>query len=528
MARILGLDLGSYSVKGALIESTMRGHAFRGWGEAKRVQEGDPAETLKAALTELLAAHPFHPDQVVVALPGPSLATHVLQLPFTDTKRLEATLPFELEGQLPFDIDEAQYDYQIAAQSEKKSDLWVSVVRKTELRELLQLLASLKLDPKIVTHPAAAYQNLILSTQVLGDAAGGQRVAVIDLGHERTSVAVGQLGRGLEFARTFGQGGKQLTLALAQEFGVSFAQASEWKDAYGALGNAASGKDGERAAAVFARALGPIQREVRQTLKAFTARTHLDISQLYLCGGTSRLTGLDEHLARELGLPAENIKLPLEAASVVPPASHAASPQAYALSLRGQATGQRSPRLNFRRGDFSFKGSFDYVRVRAVRLGVFAACLLCLFIVHGIVRNTLLARRERQVDQILCDITQRILGQCEKNYERAVNMLKGKESPAAVIPKLSAVSVLTEITQRLPPDVPITLEQLVIDPSRVTAKVQTDSSKEIDKITSALKTYPCFTEVREGKVEKSKDGAHVNFRLDVQVECPEKSQPPQG
>ncbi|HEY0092939.1 MAG TPA: pilus assembly protein PilM, partial [Archangium sp.] len=111
MARILGLDLGSHSVKGLLLDSNARGPAVKAYAEVRRAPEGDKQETLRNALRELLARPELQQaDQVVVALPGQSLATHQLTLPFTDPKRIEATIPFEVESQIPFDLNEAVFD----------------------------------------------------------------------------------------------------------------------------------------------------------------------------------------------------------------------------------------------------------------------------------------------------------------------------------------------------------------------------------------------------------------------------------
>src|SRR5687768_2296988 len=139
MARILGLDLGAWSVKGILMESTGRGTQVLAGVEIRR-GEGEHATPLPAAVRQLLAELPVSPEQVLVSLPGPSLAMHALQLPFVDAKRLEQTVPFEVESQLPFDLGEAVFDYQVVGQHDGKSDLLVSVVRRTELVALLEML----------------------------------------------------------------------------------------------------------------------------------------------------------------------------------------------------------------------------------------------------------------------------------------------------------------------------------------------------------------------------------------------------
>jgi general secretion pathway protein L len=219
--------------------------------------------------------------------------------------------------------------------------------------------------------------------------------------------------------------------------------------------------------------------------------------------------------------------MPMEAAAI-PPQRQAEAMQAFALAVGGNASGAKALHFNLRRGDFAFKGHFDFVRERIGRLAAFAAALIALLIASGAVGNSLQSRREQEVDAILCDVTKRVLGTCQKDYSKALNLLHGKESPTAAIPKLSAVTLLSEFTQRMPTDVPVTFDTLEVSLDRMAARVETDSPKSIDKITTALKTYPCFKEVREGKIDKARDGQNVDVRLDIEIECPEEGKPPPG
>lgn len=521
MARILGLDLGSYAVRGVLFDATLRGYTTRAYAEVRR-PEGTPQESLSAALKELLASQSLEADQVIVSLPGPSLVTHTLTLPFTDFKRLEAALPFEVESQLPFDLSQALFDYQVVDQKEKSSDLLVGVVRKEEMSSLLALLAEQGIDPRVVTHPGLAFQNLLSQLPQLFDSAPPQEaVAILDLGHERTTVAIGRVGVGVEVARTLSAGGRDLSRALAAEFQTPLPEAHHWKESHGAVGSAAQGPEVQRAAAALLRGMQPLLRELRPTFKAFTARTRRQVSTLYICGGTSLLPGIDEQLSRDLGIPVQRLALPQEASAFIPEAQHGIAAQAYSLALRGQVSGARAPRFNLRRGEFAFKGHYDYVKERLSTLVALAAGLLLLLILSGFVRNSVLASREEEVDDLLCETTQRILGTCERNYDRALNLLKGKESPIAALPKMSAVNLLAAMTSQIPSDLPVRLERIEVDTDRIAVHGESDNSKQIDTLSQALKAHPCFDEVKEGKVSKARDGQKFTFRLDVQVSCPE-------
>jgi general secretion pathway protein L len=212
----------------------------------------------------------------------------------------------------------------------------------------------------------------------------------------------------------------------------------------------------------------------------------------------------------------------------VPGAAQSAAALAWAHALRGQSPGGKGSRFNFRKGEFAFKSDLDFMGEKVGQLVAFAAVLLVLLVAGGIVRNTVLERRAKQIDAMLCETTQRVLGTCEKDYSRAINMMKGQEGPGAGVPKRSAATLLAEITQRVPASLDVTFEELTLDLDRVSLRCQAPSSKDMEDIITALKTYRCFSNVKEGKVEKTKDGTKIAFRLDIEVECPDDAPATQG
>jgi len=340
----------------------------------------------------------------------------------------------------------------------------------------------------------------------------------LDLGHRRISIAVGRPAEGLLFARTFPGGGRDLSRALAAEFQVPLAEAEAWKERDGSLAPG-GGPEHERARTALVRALAPLVREARATLKAASGREHPPVARLLLAGGTARLPGLVEHLGTELGLPADSLLLPAAATAVVPPEVQPRAAQAYALALRGAMSSARAPRFNLRQGEFAFRGHVDYLRERLIRVAAFAGVLALLLCVFNVSRAILLGRRETAVDARLCALTQRVLGSCEKNYDRALNLLRGQQSPAAAVPSVSTTRLLAEVALRVPPEVTVTFGQMVFDLDRIQLRGETDSTRSIDKLAAALKTYRCFREVKEGKVERARDSSRVQFTLDVQVDC---------
>ena len=535
MARILGLDIGARSVKALLLESTFRGFTVRSFTEARLDEETG----LKGALASLQANKHLAADQVVVAVPGCGVATQVLTLPFADARRIEATIGFEVEGQLPYDLSEVVFDYQPLSSKDGKTEVLVGTVRKEVLTELLETLREAGVDPRVVTTPAIVYQNVFAaghgaasspgSASAPGASGAAEGVeAIIDLGHERTSVCIGHAGGGLEYARTFGGGGRELTRAVANEFKVSLTDAEVWKETEGdvTLGPDTA-PEMERAAAALLRGLAPIIREIRSTLRAHQARFRKPLTGCWLTGGTSRLKGLAALLSRELKIEVRELDaLPGNGGSPVPAESRATAGQAFALAMRGHGMA-RAGRFNLRKGEFAFKGDLDYLRGKVSRLAAFAAVLALLAGGFAFSQLHVLGKREKALDDAMCEMTTRVLGQCQRQYEVALNMLKGTGSAAASLPALSALDLFAELTNRAE-KTKVKVNEVEVQLERIRLRGETESFDGVDQLVGALGEYPCFDEIKRGRVQKSRDGTKVEFDLDIHVNCAKTAAPQEG
>ena len=100
---VVGLDLGSYSTKIVEIRQTLGG--LEPVQAIESVNEG--AQVIGAEdLADLIRENAFSLDQVTCALPGDRISLRRLEFPFRDRKRLNAAVPFEIESNIPFELDD--------------------------------------------------------------------------------------------------------------------------------------------------------------------------------------------------------------------------------------------------------------------------------------------------------------------------------------------------------------------------------------------------------------------------------------
>jgi general secretion pathway protein L len=480
--RILGLDLGAHAVKGVLLESTYRGFAVLDAAQAP-VPPGEAPllERQAEVLGALLGDKGWRADASLVALPGAAVTSLVVTLPFTDPRRIEQTVAFEVEGQIPFELDQVAWDWQSIGQRDGKTDLLVAVVRREEMAALLAALARVGVDPRAVMPAGAAYAALLAAGAVEplpaepGAAPGAD--VIVDVGRERTSLCIA-VGGAVEAARTFPGG-----------------------------------------AALLARGPGALARELRATLGAWRARAGArPVRRLLLAGGAAGAPGLAEALAPEVEGPVEPLALAGPAAARIAPEEAAPLALALALALRGHQGG-RAGRLNLRRGPFAFTRDFEHVRGKVGHLAAYAALVVLLAVVSTGVNAFALARQEAALDRALCDAQQKILGKCYPNVEEAQAVLRGRGTVGETLPRVTAVDVLTELSLRVPPEVKLRLDRIEITRDKLHVQGTTEAAESVDRIVTALRGSHCFGDARSGGARRRGSDGKFEFSVDSALTC---------
>lgn len=548
--KILGLDLGSRQVKAVVLEGTFRSFVVKRYLTAPVPQDEDLeavrpiGERLGEALAALTSEEnlgAFKADAVIAAVPESEVATHVLSLPFTEVRKIDQTLAFELEDQIPFDLRDVVFDYQVLGQRDGKTEVLVAVVRRAVLEDLLARLAGAGLDPRVMSLSALAYQNLFAHGVIqslppppppepgLDDEAPtpagpvARTEAVLDIGHAATTLLVLEDGVA-RFARTFPIAGRALTDALASAENLHLSEAEDLKEAEGTLDTGSNFPERARLAGILEKGLAPLVRGIRQTLLAYSARARNRVERVHLTGGTARLPGLPRYLASALGCevvaldPFPEGVVPVEVEG--PAADDPAAGLAMSLALRGQG-GPRISRIDFRKGPLAFHGDLSYMKGNVSRLAVLAALVLAVVGVNIWAHFHTLEIREQQVDQAICQLTQRVLGRCYTDPDDAISRLKGTKANAGIVPRVSATDVLAAVSQRIGTMQDIDLSELDVSGAKVRLAGLADSFDAVAKMVKKLQTYSCFGNVNQGQTRQSADGKKIEFNVDATMaaEC---------
>jgi general secretion pathway protein L len=481
MHRIVGLDVSGDRVRVVALESGFRGFSVLEARSVPLPEGATPGERLKAALAQLPRAED---DTFAVALPGAQVASHLVTLPFTDARRIEQVLPAEVEGAIPFDLDEVVWDHTVLSQANGRTEVLVGVVKKSSLQQALASFAEAGIDPSVVTFAPLALATPAELGMVARDGAAGAEAAeaVLDAGPDRADFCLIDGGRPV-LARSLSMAGTAL-----------------WESA----------RTDPRAAD---RVLGPLARDLKLSLRMRGKAG--PITRLLVAGDLASLPGATERLTAELGLPVESLALAGQAAQVVqgPGADYAL---ALGLALRAQ---QPRGRLNFRKGEFAFTRDLSQVRGHLVQLAIAAAVLLALAVGLGAARVASLSRQGRDYDDALCAATRKILGSCISDYRQAVAALSGGRSKAAGIPRVSAADVLAELIAHLPDDAMPTLDDVDLTTTSIRLRGIAESYGKVADIITALKKDRCFGQIQQPRTEPVRGTTKVQFSIDFAYTC---------
>jgi type IV pilus assembly protein PilM len=548
---VMGLDLGSFSVKAVVVKMGLRGGEIVAFDaepvELDREGNSSPAGVMDAA-GRLLERMKQPVEALHCAIPGDAATIRLVGLPVSAARRLEQVLRFELDEVLPYDIEDAVFDYVEVGRTGEEIRLLCAVTPTEKVGDILAGLAPLGMDPREVGIASLAYA---VDFQGESDDARGD-TAVVDIGHRRTNVAIH--GSRVPTVRTILRGGRDLTAKLADVGRVDFPVAETHK-----LREGLRSKVGE----VLREALKPLVREIRQTMKGHLATGGRRVTKVLVCGGTARMEGLERLLADELGVPVERYGAPVGTA--IRTLETALHPEdavlGHALARSDEVA--RARRFNVRRGSLVFRGDYEYLKSRIIWVVAFAFLILSSWIFSNYAQYSLLDDQVEAQRKLIGEETLRLFGESTYDQEEIEGLLGsgvvGEDEPP--MPVKDAFDIVVELSRRIPPSVVHDVEVLDIKPKRITIRAIVDSELQeasrsggasdsddegfdgeegdegdeigegdrgdeestklspTDLIHQKLMEFKeCFTAIRIGKVQTV--GDRRQYQMDIDTKCP--------
>jgi Tfp pilus assembly PilM family ATPase len=572
---ICGVDVGTYSIKFAFLEVGFRTHALRGLLETA-VPPGEAPLLLRQldAVREGLAQVSSEVTPYF-ALPGDQLSVRVLELPFSDSRKIDQVVGYELEGQIVNAIEDVVFDHLVVGQRPEGSIVMAAAARRDDLAAIVAAAEERGIHPRALFAAPLIYRTLLPSVANGDSGTPIPCQAVLDFGHQRTNMCFVRAGDPI-YARTIRRGGEHLTAAIAKAFNADLERAEQAKRSDAFLvspGRAATTPLGVKLDSVLREALAPTIRELRQTLAGFSAGNRFEVDSLLVVGGGGRLAGLLPFLEAELGIPARypSTRAALESGgqqSADGAGEEGAAPESdiHALAAAIAIAASRGSReIDFRRGPFVYRASFSILRQRALHIAALAGALLIAGGIDVGAKYSQLKNERKALDKDLKTATQELFGQPRDDAEAITQLMRrGFREELAPVPRATAFDLLDQISRKMPPGlerstqaadatkvgaaagaaadgtkpaadgtkpaadeskpapggaIKLDVTELEIRPKKTFIKGTVDTAAAVDEMAAKLKEIDCFEDVAKGSITEVSGGAK-QFTLTVGAKCP--------
>jgi type IV pilus assembly protein PilM len=293
--KLLGLDVGTFSVSAVEMAWTDGGPQVTQCAYAEIPDENARGDVLRNLVTE----NKLKGARTALAVSGRTVIVRYVPMPQMSLPELKKAIRFEAGKYIPFGLDEYTVDCEIvtpAGGGDNQMKVVLVAVKSSQITDRVELVKSVGLIPAVVDVDGFALCN-VAADRLAAPLAEGQVIAVLDLGHTKTNVAILNGTTGF-FTREFYVSGSELSDQLGQALSVDPFELEKLKR-----------EPGQRLPEIrqaTQTTIDDMVNEIKLSFDFFENEVDRSIDRVYLTGGASRFEPLVQSLAESLDAPIES------------------------------------------------------------------------------------------------------------------------------------------------------------------------------------------------------------------------------
>jgi type IV pilus assembly protein PilM len=299
---LIGLDIGSRTIKLAEVQQTKRGRTLEKFGmvdlpqnailEGRIKEPAVVADAIKGLVTDLKVSV----QNVATSVAGYSVIIKRITVGKMTDEELHENIQYEAEQYIPFDLEDVNIDFHIIGESDLNPNQMnvMLVAAKTEIiNEYADLLDMAGLNPCVIDIDVFAMERAFEENYLNEEGT----VGLIDIGANKMNINIVK-GYMSAFTRDVNVGGEQITREIASRFDCSFEEAEAAK-----LGQAKENVPEEDVREVVYSIISSWGAEIRRAIDFYySTGSEEDIGRIVLSGGAAQTEGFSELLSAEASI----------------------------------------------------------------------------------------------------------------------------------------------------------------------------------------------------------------------------------
>ena len=303
---LVGLDIGSSSIKAVELQKKGNSLHLLNLGfenlSADTVVDGQIMElnNVSNVITSIFSEHQIKTSRIAAGVSGHSVIVKNIVLPQMSPDELRESFSWHAEEHIPFDISDVNLDYQVTSSSADALNVLMAACKSDKIANVKQAIQLAGKQPVVIDVDTFALQNCY---EVNYQPKVGEVVALLNIGASTMNINIMNGARSV-FARDASVGGSQYTSLLQKELGLTFEQAEAVKRGY----PLPEGIEARPIQPIIETVSDILALEIRKTMDFYRATAEENeesIQKILIAGGSSKLPGLPEYLAKRFEIPVE-------------------------------------------------------------------------------------------------------------------------------------------------------------------------------------------------------------------------------
>lgn len=471
--RSLGIDIGSYSVKFAELEYDVRRPKLIRVEEFTLSQ--DPNKDRSIEVLDLLRRQLSTIDpgtKIVLSEKQSRVSLGLKSFPFKERHKILKSLPFELEDDIPFSVDDAIFDLKVVQYNKSTTDVLALATPFANVQEFDQFTKDVGVSADLLSVEGLALCNLfedwVLNppeklelTEELPDREPAE--AILSIGHQSSLLLVRKQDR-VHAIRHIDWGLKSVAEHLSIKYSISLLEAQKELKVKGfiLLKNDDATQEQLKLSHHIKEAVEILGQQIKLCIWEIESDLNIEVKYGFLLGGGSLLKNIGGYLTQLLEISFNRLSYKdefLSDSSSLTPEAESRAALAIALAIEAFKK-PRNPAINLFKGEFEKKSqNFDRVWKIWKHSAQIAASVFFLVFVWGWIREDLARQLSDDSYAVLKQQAANVAGltglkASETNIKRFLREQKQLDKNRALaenVKKLnSALDVLKEISQKLP------------------------------------------------------------------------------
>jgi len=330
----LSTEGGAVAVTG--FENIQHGKILTGSG----VKPAERDELVALSLRQFVNQQNLGKDEIIVSVPSQNSFARFVKLPPVEKKRIPEIVRFEAAQQIPFDINDVQWDWQLMSEEEStETTVGIFAIKNEIVTSSLEDFSRENLQVGYVQMASMALYNYVLYDRPDLVRSDSQATVIINIGAENTDLVIAT--KSTVWQRCIPMGGNAFTRAIADTFKLSFEKAEKLKR------TAPMSKYARQILQAMKPVFTDLASEIQRSLGFYnSSHPNTKLSKIIAMGGGTKMRGLLKYLQQTLQIPIErpdSFKRLALSPEVSAPKFHESVCDfgvVYGLALQGQGLGR--------------------------------------------------------------------------------------------------------------------------------------------------------------------------------------------